>query len=1049
MGRRWVALVLSIGVFGAPAVFAAEEESEELLSGNTLSALSFRELGPAIASGRVSDIAVDPRDDSTWYAGIASGGVWKTTNSGTTWIPIFDDEGSYSVGCVTLDPSEPDTVWVGTGENNSQRSVAYGDGVYKSLDGGKSWKNMGLAESEHIGRIVVDPRDSDVVYVAAQGPLWRAGGDRGLYKTTDGGESWNRVLEISENTGVNEVWINPSDPDVLYASSYQRRRRTWTLIDGGPESAIYKSVDAGDSWTKLESGLPSEDMGKIGLAVSPVDPRVIYAVIESIGDAGGFYRSTDGGASWERRSDYVSGSPQYYNELIPDPHDADRVYSNDTWLHVTEDGGASFDQVPETSKHVDNHALWIDPEDVDHLVAGCDGGVYETFDRGATWNFKANLPITQFYKMTVDNDWPFYNVYGGTQDNSTLGGPSRTTSTHGIMNRDWLVVVGGDGFQPQVDPENPDIVYAEWQYAGLVRYDRKTRELVDIQPQTEPGEDPSRWNWDSPLKISPHSSARLYFASQRLYRSDDRGDSWVRVSDDLTRNVDRNTLEVMDKVWSIDTVAKNRSTSFFGNIVSIDESPLAEGLIYVGTDDGLIQVTEDGGESWRREDGVKGVPDWAYVADLVASLHDPDTVYAAFDAHKDGDFKPYIAKSSDRGRTWKSIAGDLPEKGTVYAIAQDQEQAELLFVGTEFGVSFTRDEGGGWIQLTSGVPTIAVRDLEIQRRENDLVLGTFGRGFYVLDDYTPLRGLSEEALEAEAILFPVRDAKMFVETFELGYNDKAFQGDAFYTTPNPPLGAVFTYYLKEDLQTLEEKRQAAEEKAEEDGEAVGYPSWEELRREDREQEPAIVLTVRDSEGQVLRRLTGPSGSGTHRVAWDLRYPSPDPVDLDPAPRHAFSSEPIGPMVAPGSYTVSLDRRVRGEWTRLAEPVGFEAVALGLSTLPQGDPTETLAFHRRAAELSRAVSGAVEAAGEAEERLRHLRRAAADTVGGEAEWIDRIDAISETLANLQVELSGDRTVSRRNEPTAPSISDRIGRITSHWTTTAAPTGTHRRQYEIAA
>ncbi len=1047
---RWTLVLATLAAsWLATGAGAAEQASEERWSSSTLAGLRFRELGPAIASGRVSDLAVDPRDHAVRYAAIASGGVWKTDNAGTTWTPIFDGEASYSVGCITLDPSNPDTVWVGSGENNSQRSVSYGDGVYKSLDGGKSWTNVGLGESEHIGRIVVHPDDSDTVWVAAQGPLWRAGGDRGVYKTTDGGANWKQVLAISEHTGANEVWIDPGDPDVLYASAYQRRRRTWTLIDGGPESAIYKSTDGGESWTQLTSGLPTEEMGKIGLAVSPVDPRVIYAIIESIDDAGGFYRSTDGGASWERRSDYVSGSPQYYNELIPDPHDVDRVYSNDTWLHVTEDGGATFRQVPETSKHVDNHALWIDPDDADHLVAGCDGGIYESWDRGAHWSFAANLPITQFYKMTVDDDWPFYNVYGGTQDNSTLGGPSRTTSTHGIMNRDWFVVVGGDGFQPQVDPDNADLVYAQWQYGGLVRYDRRTREVVDIQPQPEPGEAPSRWNWDSAFKISPHDPRRLYFASQRVYRSDDRGDSWTPISDDLTRQIDRNQLEVMGKVWSVDTVAKNRSTSFFGNIVSLDESPLVDGLIYVGTDDGLVQVTEDGGASWREEDGLPGIPKWAYVSDIVASLHDPDTVYAAFGAHKDGDFQPYLLESTDRGRRWRSIAGDLPDRGSVWSLAQDHEQPELLFVGTEFGVFVTVDGGERWVELGGGLPTIAVRDLELQRREHDLVLGTFGRGFWVLDDYTPLRRLSAEVLESEALLFPPRTSKLFVESYELGYNGKAFQGDAFYTAANPPVGATVTYYLKEGLQTLEQQRREEEATAEEEGRALGYPSWEALRREDRELEPAIVLTIETLDGEVVRRVTGPTGQGIHRVTWDLRYPPPDAVSLSPPPRHAFSSPPMGPLVTPGRYRASLSQRVRGEWTELAGPVEFEVEALGLSTLADGDAGATLAFHRRASELQRAVEGAVSLAGEIGQRLEHLRKAALDTADGDPGWVDRIDAIAEQLADLEIELTGDRTVARRSEPTPPSIASRAGRVTGHWTTTAPPTGTHRRQYEIAS
>ncbi len=1021
------------------------DEAPELLAG-----LAFRELGPALASGRVADLAVHPGRTSTWYAAIASGGVWRTDNAGTTWRPLFDDQGSYSIGSITLDPNDPLVVWVGTGENNSQRSVSYGDGVYKSTDGGAGWTNVGLKESEHIGRIVVDPRDSRVVYVAAQGPLWRAGGDRGLFKTTDGGGTWKNVLEISQHTGVNEVWIDPRDPDVLYASAYQRARRTWTLIDGGPESAIYKSTDAGANWQKLTAGLPTEEMGKIGLAVSPAAPDVVYAIVESIDDAGGVFRSTDAGANWEKRSDYVSDSPQYYNELVPDPHDPDRVYSMDTWLHVSEDGGKTFVKVPETSKHVDNHALWIDPANTDHLVAGCDGGVYETWDRGATWQFKANLPVTQFYKIAVDDDEPFYNVYGGTQDNSTLGGPSRTTSEHGITNRDWYVTVGGDGFKPAVEPGNPDVVYAQWQYGNLVRYDRKSGELIDIQPQPEPGDDPPRFNWDSAFILSPHSPTRLYFAAQRIYRSDDRGDSWRPVSPDLTRQLDRNQLEVMGKLWSIDAVAKNRSTSFYGNLVSLAESPLVEGLLYAGSDDGLIQVSEDGGASWRRVERFPGVPEMSYVADLEASLHDPDTVYAAFDNHKSGDFKPYLLVSRDRGRSWASIAGDLPERGSVLTVVEDHVKPQLLFAGTEFGVFATLDGGGAWLPLGGGLPVIAVRDLVIQRREDDLVAGTFGRGIYVLDDYSPLRALDPAALEQPALLFPPRRTWMYMKSYELGYNGKAFQGDAFYSAPNPAPGALITYRLGAVLESPKKQRRAAEKAAEEAGERIRIPSWEELRAEDRAEDPVVVLTVRDAAGQVVRRLTGPVEEGLHRVTWDLRYPPSSPVELEPPPRNAFTSDPIGPMVVPGEYTVSLARWQDNRLTELAGPVAFETVPIGTVGLATDDRQALLAFQRQTAALQRAVMGSVEALGEVQVRIDHLRRAALDTAPGEVDWLARIETLEGRFEDLRNELEGDSTIASRSEPTPPSIVDRLGRVIGgHWTSSSAPTATHRRAYQIAA
>ncbi len=1027
---------------------APEEEPADPFNAATFAGLTLRSLGPATSSGRVGDIAVHPQDQRTYYVAVASGGVWKTTNAGTTWTPIFDGEGSYSIGCVTIDPNDPHVVWVGTGENNSQRSVGYGDGVYKSRDGGAHWTRMGLERSEHIGRIAVDPRDSDTVYAAAQGPLWSPGGERGLYKTSDGGQSWERVLEISENTGVSEVILDPRDPDVVYAAAYQRRRRVWGLLHGGPESAIHKSTDAGASWRKLEHGLPQGDVGRIGLTISPVSPDVLYAIIEATGDNGGFFRSVDRGETWEKRSGYVSRSPQYYQEIIADPHNVDRVYSNDVWMQVTEDGGKSFQQLPEDHKHVDTHALWISPADPEHLLAGSDGGVYESFDRAATWRYMANLPVTQFYKVGVDNDFPFYNVYGGTQDNSTLGGPSRTTSANGIVNSDWITPVFGDGFQTRVDPEDPNIVYSQSQHGELARFDKKSGEVIRIKPQAGAGEPPLRWNWDSPLVISPHLHTRLYFAANRLFRSDDRGNSWRPVSGDLSRQIDRNRLEIMGKVWSVDAVSKNRSTSFYGNIVSLAESPRVEGLLWVGTDDGLIQVSGDGGESWRRIERFPGVPERTYVNSLVASQHADDTVYAAFNNHKSGDFKPYLLRSDDRGGSWRSIAGDLPERGSVYVVVEDHEKPDLLFVGTEFGVYFTVDGGGKWVELTGGMPTIAVRDLAIQRRENDLVVATFGRGFYILDDYTPLRHIDAERLAEEALLLPVKKTWMYIESRPWGRRGKASQGDAFYTSLNPPVGAVFTYYLEESLRTRRDKRQKAEKEAEEKGEALAYPSWEELRAEEREEKPAILLTVTDEDGNVIRRLTGPVGAGFHRVTWDLRFPAPNPPRLQP-PDDDFR-RPTGPMVVPGTYRVSLARRVDGEETPLGEAQSFQTVPLGIATLPAEDRPALVAFQRRTARLQRAVLGAVEVTRETENRLALIKRAIDEAPGADPDLGRRARALESRLADLRLRLIGDAVVARRYEPTPPAITDRVERIIwGHWNATSAPTQTSRDAYEIAA
>lgn len=1026
-----------------------EDDNAKPMSANTFAGLKLRSIGPALMSGRVCDFAVDPTDDSHYYVAVCSGGVWKTTNAGITFKPVFDSQSSYSIGCVTMDPNNSNVVWVGAGENNSQRSVSFGDGVYRSRDGGKSWKNMGLKDSEHIGMIVVDPRDSDTVYVAAQGRLWRSGGDRGLYKTTNGGKSWERVLHISDDTGVNEVHMDPRNPDVLYASSYQRRRRVWTLVNGGPESAIYKSTDAGKTWRKLTSGVPGGDKGRIGMCISPADPDVVYAIIEAANGNGGFFRSTNRGETWVKRDSYTASSPQYYNEIVCDPQDVDRVYTLDTFMHVTQNGGKSFKRTPRKYRHVDDHALWIDPNNTNHMLVGCDGGIYESYERGENWNFKQNLPITQFYRVSVDNSSPFYYVYGGTQDNNSQGGPARTTNPAGITNEDWFVTVGGDGYESRVDPEDPNIVYAQWQYGGLVRHDRRSGEIVDIKPREAPDHAPYRWNWDAPLIISPHNHTRLYFAAQRLFRSDDRGESWTAISEDLTRQLDRNALKIMGKVQSVDAVSKNRSTSIFGNIVSLDESPLAEGLLYVGTDDGVVAITEDDGQTWRRVELFPGVPDMTYVSCLTASLHDADTVYATFDNHKDGDFKPYALVSTDRGHSWKSITGDLPERDIVYTIKQDHVKADLLFVGTEFGVYFTIDGGEKWIRLKGGMPTIAVRDLDIQRRENDLALATFGRSFYILDDYTPLRDVNKEFFKQDSAVFPVKDALLYIENSRLGgFNGRGSLGASYYAASNPPFGAVFTYYMKEKLTTRKERRQKKEKKAYKSGRTPKYPTIEELRAEDEERKPSIVLIVRDQDGEIVRRIKGSRSKGIHRTSWNLRYPSPNPTrlargaDLPP-----WMRSPSGPLALPGSYTVTLAKQVDDEITELGDPVPFEVTPLNLATFTAEDRDVVMAFHKKVARLQGAVRGAGRAMGEIGTRLDHIRQAILDTPAADRALLTEARELKARLNKLRTTMNGDRTLSKQQEPVPPSISTRVS-VAADWYVTSAPTRTQKEAYRIA-
>jgi photosystem II stability/assembly factor-like uncharacterized protein len=1048
-------MILPLALFLTLVPVRADEEADskpaELMSAETFSGLKLRSIGPAVASGRVVGFAVHPNNRAHYYVAVASGGVWKTENAGITWTPIFDNEGSYSIGTVVLDPKNPNVVWVGTGENNSQRSVGYGDGVYRSEDGGKSWKNVGLKNSEHIGKIVIDPRDSNIVYVAAQGPLWGPGGDRGLYKTTDGGKTWKRVLYISENTGVTDMVLDPRRPDVLIAASYQRRRHVWTLIDGGPESALHKSADGGATWTKLKAGLPTEELGRIGLAMAPSNPDIVYAIIESIEKKGGIFRSDDLGATWKRRNEFDQQA-QYYANLVVDPINAERIYVMNVFIQVSDDGGKTLHKLGEKFKHVDNHEIWIDPKNPDYYLVGCDGGIYESFDRGANWRFLSNLPVTQFYDVTVDNQAPFYHVYGGTQDNATLGGPAKTRSIHGITNDDWFNTKMGDGFQSRVDPEDPNIVYSEAQYGDLVRFDRRTGQSMGIQPKPGKGEPPLRWNWDSPLLISPHSHTRLYFAANKLFRSDDRGDTWKAVSGDLTRQLDRNQLPVMGKIWSADAVAKSVSTSFYGNIVALTESPKKEGLLYVGTDDGLIQVAENGGQSWRKEEKFPGVPDRTYVSRLLASQHDANNLYASFDNHKNADFAPYLLKSTDAGRTWKSIKGDLPANGPVLAIAEDFSSPNLLFVGTEFGLYFTLDGGGKWIRLKGGLPTIAVRDLAIQKQEDDLVAATFGRGFYVLDDYSALRSLTPEHLKSDCQLLPVKSALLYIQSRKYALRGKAFQGAAFYTADNPPFGATFTYYLKDTILTQKEKRREAEKQAAKKGQGAPYPNPDQLRAEAEEEALAILFTIADGTGARVRTLMGPVKKGIHRVSWDLR----DPAAVLPRPRppesddDLFFEEPSGPLVMPGTYHVTMAKRVNGVVTPMAGPIEFSVMVDGEAAIPPSDLQVLREFQMKVQRLRRAVSGTLEAANSLSDRLEKIKKALDQTPGIDPKWKTAARELEKRNRDILRSLRGDVVLRARNENTPISVVEHVETIAEEQLLALArPTTTQQDAYQIAA
>lgn len=1028
-----------------------ETASKGPLDGVSLSTLKFRSIGPALTSGRIADLAVNPDNTSEFYVAAAAGGVWKTTNAGTTFKPIFDNQGSYSIGAITMDPNNHNVIWVGTGENNNQRSVSYGDGVYKSVDGGASWKHLGLKKSEHIGMIKVDPRNSDVVFVAATGPLWSAGGDRGLYKTTDGGENWTKVLEISEHTGVNEIHMDPRNPDVMYATAHQRRRRQWTYLGGGPESGIYKSTDGGENWTKINKGLPGGDKGRIGMAISPVDPEVIYAVVEAKRGQGGFYKSTNRGASWQKMSS-TSSSGNYYQEIVADPVDVDRVYLLNTFTQVTVDGGKTFSGLGEKSKHWDNHAMWIDPNNNHHLLQGCDGGVYESFDQGKNWKFFTNLPVTQFYKVSVDNAEPFYNVMGGTQDNYSLHGPSQTISDHGIVSSDWIVTLGGDGFESVPDPTDPNIIYSQYQNGGLTRFDKKSGEAVSIRPKPRKGEDSYNFNWDSPLMVSPHDHKTLYYAANKLFRSRDRGDSWEVISGELDQDIDRNTLPIMGKIWPMDAVAKNGSTSRYGAGVSLDESRLQEGLIYVGSDDGQISVTEDGGQNWFKINSFSGVPANTYVYDLIASKHDANTVYAAFNNHKSGDFTPYVYKSNDKGRSWTSISNNLPE-GAVYALEQDHVNSNILFAGTEYGVYVSVDEGAHWKKFSAGLPTTNVRDMAIQERENDLVLGTFGRGFYVLDNYAPLRELAPSNLDKAGHIFAVKDAHIF-NTWQplgsLGSRDKGFQGETFFSASNPQRGAVITYSVKDGVKSLKSERTKGEKKAFKDGESIPYPSLEAYKAENSELPSYLVFTIKDASGDIVRELRSAVKTGINRITWDLTYNGAASVTNRQASQTS-SLPSSGIYVVPGTYTVSLSKNVKGELSEIAGPVSFQVKELNNRTLPAADWAAMTAFKKKALKLFNAANATRSAINEMDKKIDAYKAATKAFPAAESNaMLKEVLALEAKVQAVNISLNGDGDYNRLDLDAPYSTRNRAqNAIFDIFGSNSNIPGTAQTAYDIAA
>ncbi len=969
------------------------------IEAGTIGAFSFRAIGPSLTSGRVGDLAVHPTNSDCWLIAAASGGIWRTTNHGQSFSPVFDSYGSYSIGCVKFAPSNPNTVWVGTGENNNQRSVSYGDGVYKSLDGGKTYQNMGLKTSEHIGNIVIHPTNENIVWVAAYGPLWSKGAERGIYKTIDGGKTWERTLFVSDDTGFAEIAIDPSNPEILYATSHQRRRSEASYVGGGPESSVYKSTDGGKTWREITVGLPKGEMGRIGISVSPVDPNIIYIIVEARYEKGGVFISNNKGENWSKQNSF-STSGNYYQELYCDPTNKERVFAMDTYLNISTNSGKTFSAGTENTRHVDNHCIWVDEKNSEHWLLGCDGGLYETYSNGKQWHHFQNLPITQFYKVATDTEKPIYNVYGGTQDNNSMFGPETSRNDAGVTSSDWQITLGGDGFESAIDHQDPNIAYSQYQYGGLARIDRKSGERMMIQPIPGKGEAAYRWNWDAPIVVSKHNSKTIYFAANKLFKSENRGDDWKTISPDLTQQIDRSKEVIMGQVWSMDAVMKNASTTIYGNIIALDESPKKQGLLYVGTDDGCIQISENDGTNWNKVTTFAGVPANTRVNMLTASSHNENEVFAAFNNQRNGDFKPYLFKSSNKGKTWVSITGNLPERGTVYCIKQDPVNANLLFVGTEFGAFTSLDGGKKWLKL-SGLPCIAVYDLDIQAEECDLVAATFGRGFYVLDNYKNLRSITDKQLESKVFLLSVDTAELFVPANAKGILGNGAYGADVFVAENQNFGANFYFYQKEVTSSMKEIRMEKEKALEKDKKAVEKPSFETLQKEANQIMPKNLWIIRDVNGKEVKKIEQTPQAGISKITWNLRMENSENIAASRSSYQGkFASGNDAFLVPEGDYTVEVVQISDSAIEYLVPKTKFVVKNVSEYAIPSTASSEFLVFKKEMNEINRTISGSLGLYEEAKEKLQLMEAAIKFYPNTDLQLLKEIYSIQSSLNGLR-------------------------------------------------